>query len=142
MAYEPDIIVSLIARIREKANRFLAAELERHGLNGLKPIHGDLLLALFRNEAPTMKELTELVDRKKSTVTTLVEKLVRLGYAEKRQDESDSRVYRISLTQKGRELRDPLIDISDRLIRKVYKTMPVAERKSLVAGLTKINDGW
>ena len=142
MAFAPDMIVALIARIREKANRFIAAELERHGLEGLKPIHGDILLALFRYDAPTMKELAELVDRKKSTVTTLVEKLVRLGYAVKRQDEADCRAYRISLTEEGRALRQPLIDISDRLMRKVYKQMPAAERKRLVRGLTKINDGW
>ena len=50
MAFEPDRIVSLIARIREKSNRFITAELARHGLEGLKPIHGDLLLVLFQHE--------------------------------------------------------------------------------------------
>ena len=76
MTIDTNMIVSLISRIREKANRYIESELSARGLSGLKPIHGDLLLALFRHEEPTMKELTELVDRRKSTVTTLVEKLV------------------------------------------------------------------
>ena len=142
MTFEPDMIVSLIARIREKANRFITSELRGHGLEGLKPIHGDILLALFRHKNPTMKELAKIVDRRKSTVTTLVEKLVRLGYADKQQDATDSRVYRISLTPEGRKLKTPLIRISQRLIEKVYKDMPVADRRQLVAGLQVINEKW
>jgi DNA-binding MarR family transcriptional regulator len=85
----------------------------------LKPIHGDILLALFQHGDPTMKELADIVDRKKSTVTTLVEKLLSLGYAVKNQDMNDSRVFRISLTDKGRELKDRLIEISSHLLNRV-----------------------
>jgi DNA-binding MarR family transcriptional regulator len=142
MTYEPDIIISLISRIREKANRFILAELTRHGLKDLKPIHGDILLALFHYGNPTMKELADIVDRKKSTVTTLVDKLVRLEYAIKVQDANDYRVFRISLTQKGRGLKDSLIDISSQLISKVYKDMPKEKRQELVKNLKLINDRW
>ena len=140
--YEPDIIISLISRIREKANRFIAADLTRHGLTGLKPIHGDILLALFQHGNPTMKELADIVDRRKSTVTTLVDKLARLGYALKAQDADDNRVFRISLTKKGQGLKDSLIDISNRLIEKVYKNMPSETRKQMVNHLRQINDQW
>ena len=142
MVYEPDIIISLISRIREKANRFIVAELTRHGLTDLKPIHGDILLALFQYGNPTMKELADIVDRRKSTVTTLVDKLVRLEYAKKIQDSDDNRVFRISLTKKGRGLKGRLIDISNRLIEKVYKDMPSEKRKRLVRTLRQINDQW
>ena len=142
MVYEPDIIISLISRIREKANRFIVAELTRHGLTDLKPIHGDILLALFQYGNPTMKELADIVDRRKSTVTTLVDKLVRLEYAKKIQDADDNRVFRISLTKKGRGLKGRLIDISNRLIEKVYKDMPSEKRKRLVRTLRQINDQW
>ena len=112
MDHETDFIISLIARIREKANRLITAELAARGLHGLKPIHGDLLLALFTRDQPTMKELADQVDRKKSTVTTLVDKLVHLGFAVKTRDDQDSRVYRVSLTAKGKALKPELIAIS------------------------------
>jgi len=142
MNFETDIIISLIARIREKSSRFISSELKRHGLGDLKPIHGDILLTLFYHDDPTMKELAVLVDRQKSTVTTLVEKLIRLGYAKKKQDPDDSRIFRISLTEKGRALKDSLIEISVNLLEKVYKDMPVDERKQVVSSLKKINDNW
>jgi MarR family transcriptional regulator, organic hydroperoxide resistance regulator len=142
MDHETDFIISLIARIREKANRLITAELAARGLQGLKPIHGDLLLALFTREQPTMKELSDMVDRKKSTVTTLVDKLVHLGFAVKTRDDQDSRVYRVSLTPKGKALKPQLIDISRNLLERVYKDMSRDERKQVVRLLTQINDNW
>ena len=142
MDYETDTIISLISRIREKANRFITGELAARRLHGLKPIHGDLLLALFTCERPTMKELADRVDRKKSTVTTLVDKLIYLGFAVKTRDSQDSRVFRVALTPKGRALKPHLIDISRKLIARVYKDMPVEERKRVVRNLRQINDHW
>jgi DNA-binding MarR family transcriptional regulator len=142
MDHETDFIISLIARIREKANRLITSELSARGLHGLKPIHGDLLLALFTSDQPTMKALADQVDRKKSTVTTLVDKLVHLGFAAKTRDDQDSRVFRVSLTPKGKALKPDLIDIGRKLIARVYKDMPKEERKQVVRLLTRINDNW
>ena len=142
MDFETDIIISLISRIREKANRFITAELSARKLNGLKPIHGDLLLALFTSDRPTMKELADRVDRKKSTVTTLVDKLVLLGFVVKTRNNEDSRVFHVSLTQEGKALKPHLIDISRKLIDRVYKDTPEGERKQVVRILKQINDRW
>jgi MarR family transcriptional regulator, organic hydroperoxide resistance regulator len=142
MDNETDIIISLMSRIREKANRLITAELSVRGLHSLKPIHGDLLLALFTCDRPTMKELADIVDRKKSTVTTLVDKLVHLGFAVKTKDSQDSRVFRVSLTPAGQSLKPDLIDISQKLIARVYKDMPLDERKQVVYILTQINNHW
>jgi len=142
MDFETDIIISLISRVRDKANRFIMTELSRHGLDELAPVHGDILVALYQHGDPTMKELAQIVDRKKSTVTTLVDKLIRLGYADKIQDAEDMRSYRISLTEEGKALKPILLQIADRLIEKVYKDMPRDERRQLVKSLNKINNGW
>lgn len=142
MNFETDIIISLISRIREKSSRFIASELNRLGLAELKPIHGDILLTLFYHNEPTMKELAERVDRQKSTVTTLVDKLIRLGYAKKNQDPDDSRIFRISLTNKGRSLKDCLIEISANLLDRVYKDISSDERTQVVKTLKRINDNW
>ena len=139
---ETTLIISIISRIREKANTFITEELARHGIEGLIPVHGDILFMLFVHGELTMTNIAELVERKKSTVTTLVDKLIHLGYVEKRKDPSDSRFFLISLTSGGRALGECMKDISDRLISKVYKDMPVDERIRLVRSLTKINANW
>jgi len=140
--FETGIIISLIARIRAKANRFIMDELKRRTIHGLAPVHRDVLMALFFHEELTMKQIADIVDRKKSTVTTLVEKLILLGYAKKTQDPEDNRYFCISLTKKGKGLKGSLIDISNRLQLKVYKDMPMAERKQMVKSLKTINDHW
>jgi len=142
MKNDTELIILLISRIREKANRYISAELKKFKMEGLLPVHGDILYALMVHETLPMKRIAEIVDRKKSTVTTLVEKMIRLGYVEKKQDETDSRFFLISLTEKGRKHREDIIKISDNLIKKVYKTMPEQERQQLVKSLRTINDNW
>jgi DNA-binding MarR family transcriptional regulator len=139
---EKDIPITLISKIREKANRFLVSELKRHNMPGLAPSHGDILWALFKHGALSMKGLAGLIDRDKSTVTALVNKLIFLGYVRKEPDITDSRVTLISLTDAGEDLKDDLIEISQKLISKVYKTLSEDERDSLIGLLTKVNDNW
>jgi DNA-binding MarR family transcriptional regulator len=142
MHLEKDIPVILISQIREKANRFLISELKNHNMTGLAPSHGDILWALFKHGALSMKGIAELIDRDKSTVTVLVNKLIFLGYVRKQLDLADSRVNLISLSDKGRALKDDLVEISQKLIAKVYRTLSEDERDSLIGLLTKINDNW
>ncbi len=139
---DKDIPITLISKIREKANRFLISELKNHNMAGLAPSHGDILWALFKHGALSMKGLAELIDRDKSTVTVLVNKLILLGYVRKEPDFADSRVTLISLTDEGRGLKDDLIEISQKLISKVYKTLSEDERVSLIGLLKKVNDNW
>ena len=142
MVHETEIPLVLIWRVREKANRFLVQELRNHNVEGLAPSHGDILWALFKNRSLSMKQLAEIIDRDKSTVTALVNKLIKLGYVRKTPDATDSRVLRISLTKKGEGLQDTLVDISGRLLEKFYKNLSEKERNDLAALLVKINDGW
>jgi len=140
MNFEIHSIITLISRIHNQANQFIASELERCEVSGLAPVHGDILLALFFHKRITMQELAKLVDRKKSTITTLVEKLIQLGYVQKRKDHDDNRYFIISLTDKGKSLKMPLIEISMNLIKGLYQDMPVDKRIQLVNGLAEINN--
>lgn len=139
---DTDLIILLISRIREKANRFIISELQRYGIEGLLPVHGDILYALMVNGELSMKRIAEIIDRKKSTVTTLVEKMEKLSYVKKRKDNTDNRVFLISLTEKGRRHHTDIVEISNNLINRVYKEMPVAEREQLIRSLRTINDNW
>jgi len=139
MNFEINTIIALISRIQNKANQFIVSELKRHGISGLVPVHGDILVALFFHKRVTMQELSILVDRKKSTITTLVEKLIKLGYVQKQKDDNDNRYFIISLTDKGKSLKLPLMEISMDLINGIYQDMPIDERVQLVKKLSKIN---
>ena len=134
-----DLTVYLIARIHQKANRFLVRQLKAKGLGSLAPSHGDIMLALFQHRQLTMKSLAESIDRDKSTVTALVGKLVNLGYVRKRPDAMDCRISLVSLTDEGRALKGHFKDISKQLYKAVFRGISKDEQKSLSALLGKIN---
>ena len=76
--------------------------------------------------------------------TCVVDKIVALSarYERYGMDKLDSRVFRVSLTPTGKALKPQLIDISPTLIARVYKDMPMEERKQVVRLLMHINDNW
>jgi len=135
-------IISLISKVRESANKFIVGEMDKWGVKGLAPSHGDILMALLKVEKLTMKELTEKIDKDKSTVTALVDKLIKQGYVEKTKDIEDNRVVFVSLTEKGRELKPMFDAISQELISIVYKDIPQSEREGLINTLTKIKNNF
>lgn len=139
---ETNNIISLISRIRESANKFIILEMDKWGVKGLVPSHGDILVALLKAEKLTMKELAEKIDKDKSTVTALVDKLIKLGYVEKSRDVEDNRVVFVTLTKSGKELKPMFGSISKELISIVYKDIPQNEREEVNNILTKIKNNF
>ena len=132
-------ILSLISRLRRQANRFIENELRERQIEGIAPSHGDILVQLYQQPSVTMQELSKLIDRDKSTVTVLVEKLVKHGYVCKKKDAEDGRIYRLSVTAKGRTLQPAFKEISERLIATVYRDFTAVEKKQLCSLLRKIS---
>ncbi len=69
-------IIHLIGKIHDKSNKFLIKELKKHNIKGIVPSHGDILGALCLADQLKMKELAGQINKDKSTVTTLVNKLI------------------------------------------------------------------
>lgn len=131
--------LSLIGRIREKANKFIIRELETHGIKGLVPSHGDILVILFHGEKYTMKELADKINRTKPTVTVLIDKLAEYGFIQKEKSYTDSRVTYIKLTNKGIELRPIFEDISEKLNAMLYGDFTDEESELFEMLLNKVN---
>lgn len=131
-------IISLISKVRESANRFIIGEMNRWGVTGLVPSHGDIIFALLKSETLTMKDLSERIGKDKSTVTALVDKLLKLGYVEKTRDTKDSRVIFVTLTDKGRALKPMFDAISKDLMGLVYRDISSEEKEALMYTLLKI----
>lgn len=109
--------VNQLSRTLALANRFISVQLERCGLHGIAPSHGDILVQLFKRGKLPMSELAQLIDRNPSTVTTLVKKLVAEGYLSTTKQGNDKRVTLVSLTDEGWRLQPVFDDISTSLER-------------------------
>lgn len=113
-------------------------ELEKIGITGLSTSHGDILAMLSKGERIPMKEISRRIDRKKNTVTVLVEKLIRMGYVRKQTSEADSRVTFVVLTAKGKSLLPDFNHISALLLEKTYRGFTNEEKKTLIQLLTRV----
>ncbi|MFC9712546.1 MarR family winged helix-turn-helix transcriptional regulator [Paenibacillus sp. NPDC056933] len=134
--------ISLISKIKEKVNRFIIAEMAQQGIQDLATSHGDIIYALYNNSRMTMAEIAKKIGKDKSTVTALVDKLVRNGYVVKERDAIDSRVVHVALTAKGEELKPVFEDISQRMLNSFYADVTEAEKKELLRILMKIHGNF
>lgn len=130
--------ISLISKIRQKANGLIISEMSKHGIDGIVTSHGDIIYALFKNQRLTMAEITGKIGRDKSTVTALVDKLVRLGYVTKERDKEDSRIVFVTLTQRGNELEPIFEAISQEMLKVFYLNISEEEKEELIGILNKI----
>ena len=135
-------VISLISKIREKVNRFIVSEMSKHGVEDIVTSHGDIIYALFEKQSLTMAEIAEKIGRDKSTVTALVDKLVRLGYIKKEKSIEDTRVANVSLTLKGNELKPVFEAISKEVLEVFYLNISEKEKEELIRILNKIYNNY
>lgn len=134
-----DLILFQIGRIQYKADRFLLAELRRHGIDGIAPSHGEIIGFLLLNGPMRMKEMAAIIDKDKSTLTALVDKLIGMGLVNKTRDTNDSRVSMLSLTEEGESLKQKYRAISGRLREQAYRGFSEDEKEALYGFLKRLN---
>jgi MarR family transcriptional regulator, organic hydroperoxide resistance regulator len=142
MNLRTDNIISVISTIREKSNKLIVREMADRNIKGLATSHGDILVALFEKQVLTMKEIAGRIKRDKSTVTSLIDKLIKFGYVNKQGDLQDSRVVLVALTEKGRNLQTDFDEISSKLLSTVYKGISDSEKNTVSAILNKIKQNF
>lgn len=106
--------------------------------HGITATQGYTLLA-FPNEADlSMNELSEQMGLASSTMTRMVDHLVRKGLVGRQHDEDDRRVVRVSLTSEGKRLRQELERERQQLMETVLEAIPEAERPVILRSLDKV----
>jgi len=137
-------IISTIATIDNSANKLIVDELKKHNLNGLAPSHGSILVVLYANEEGVpMSKITQEINKDKSTVTALVNKLEKMELLEKLKNSDDSRSTLVRLTKKGLDTKYIVIDvISTKLLDLTYKGFTEDEKKLVCNLLERIKNNF
>jgi MarR family transcriptional regulator, organic hydroperoxide resistance regulator len=128
----------LIGRIKEHYTDFIESELKAKGLKKIVTSHADILVALKTNNELTLSEISQKINRDKSTVTALFSKLEKLGYVKQRRNEYDGRSSFCSLTEKGNELTPDFLSISEKLYNKATVGITEEEWESFRSVLEKV----
>lgn len=135
-------VISLISKIRQKVNGFIISEISKNGIDGIVVSHGDIIYTLFEKKKLTMAEIAHKISKDKSTVTALVDKLVRLGYVTKERDTEDTRVVYVTLTPEGRELEPIFEAISCKVLELFYLNITEEEKEDLFRILSKVENNF
>ncbi|QKE76164.1 MarR family transcriptional regulator (plasmid) [Arthrobacter citreus] len=129
---------SIVGKIRDAVNNLILTELNNHGVNGIAPSHGDILVCLYEKNGLSVKELAGKIHRTQPTVTVLVDKLQKLGYVVRIKSKEDSRVTLVNLTELGISLKPIFNDISDKLNTVIYGDLITEEKERLEYLLEKV----
>ena len=133
-------IVYFISRTRQKMVQFIQMQLKMHQLDELIPSHGNILTVLYENgDMLPLNEIARRIGRDKSTVTSLVNKLVELGYVEKVAGHQDRRVTFVKLTEKGNDLRPQFMNISSQVYETAYRGFSPEEKELFLSLLKRMN---
>ena len=105
--FQPDDSLGYLVN---RAARLMAAALGRRlAPYGVAIGQWAVLLFLYERDGRTQAELSRVVAIEPPTMVRTIDRMVRDGLVERRPDPGDARAVRIVLTDRSRELREPLL---------------------------------
>ena len=134
--------ISLLSHIHSITADFLIEKLKERGYPDFASSHGNILFQLSVNEKMTMGELSEKINRDKSTTTVLVRKLEKEGFITGEADPSDKRSRIIYLTEKGKNFNQTAHELSSELLSTFYKDFSEEEKQQFFNSLLKIKKNF
>ena len=88
----------------------------------------------------SQRELAEYLNLTPPSITAAIQKMERLGYIQRKPDEKDQRIMRLSLTEKSRECLEYIRDVQREMDRILQKGLSEEEVKILKKLLSSIWD--
>lgn len=125
------MLPSKISGIRHKIHNYLLQKLQSLGCNDLVPSHGEILFRLFNDGPQTMSSMAKTIKRDPSTITTLVNKLIKYDFIKLVENQCDMRSKLIVLTNKGEAFEKEFTKISEDLNSCLLNGISESEQKIL-----------
>lgn len=134
--------ISLLSNIHSITADFLTERLKAKGFPDFASSHGNILFQLSVNEKMTMGDLSEKINRDKSTTTVLVRKLEAEGFITGESDPADKRSRIIYLTEKGKQFNQTAQELSSELLGTFYKDFTEEEKETFFQTLLRIKNNF
>ena len=134
--------ISLLSNIHTITADFITDKLKERGFPDFASSHGNILFQLSVNEKMTMGELSEKINRDKSTTTVLVRKLEKDGFISGEADPTDKRSRIIFLAEKGKQFNKTARELSSELLGTFYKGFSEEEKNNFFQTLLRIKENF
>lgn len=96
-------------------------------------------LSAFKDKHPLlMKELANNSGVKISNMTTMIDDLIKEGFAKRERDESDRRKVLVYLTPKGKKIRAQYLASRRKTARSIFSKLSEKDKKELLTSFDKV----
>ncbi len=126
-----------LREINKILNRDLKREMIRLDL-GLS--HFYILTTLYREKVLSSGNLAKSLDVRNSTITSLVDRLVKLSLVKRRRDERDRRIVLVELTDKGKKLTEKLLTLRKERLKEIVKELPEEKVKEIYESIKRVKE--
>jgi len=119
---------------------FLALERSEICCCGVTMSQCSTIMSVGKNPRMTMQALSQAMALANSTMTRMVDNLVRDGFIERIRDDQDRRIVYVVLTDKGRELFEQISQVMSQYYQTIVQNIPAAERANVLDALRILKD--
>jgi DNA-binding MarR family transcriptional regulator len=101
----------LMAKIRQVAGRIFERMLNEYGIE-INSAQGRIMFALWQQDNISINELAKKTQLKKSTLTSMLDRLEKMGYIKRERSKKDRRIILIKRTNKDKNLEKKYVELS------------------------------
>ena len=130
----------LLAKALQRFNERLTRRLSERGFADVRPSFGSVLVPLFAEDGLRAGELAARSRMSKQAITGLVRLCEQAGLVARTRDLDDGRAYRVSLTERGMELREVAGDVLAEIADEIAGDLGNHNYQALVRGLKGVMD--
>ncbi|MCB2289800.1 MarR family winged helix-turn-helix transcriptional regulator [Clostridium sp. CS001] len=129
------LLIKLNNKIFRTTQVYLDKALKEFGLSsGSYPY----LLVLNKNEGISQSQISKEIGYDKAMSARTITKLINLGYLDRKEDESDSRAYKLYLTGKAKIIIPKILDEINKLANSITVNLSEEEKSITMDSLSKI----
>ena len=127
----------LMAKIRQVSGRVFERILKEYGIE-INSAQGRVMFALWQGDGISINELAKKTQLKKSTLTSMLDRLENMGYVRRQRCRKDRRKILIKRTNKDKNLENRYVELSGEITKLFYKGFSKSETDRFEDDLAKI----
>jgi DNA-binding MarR family transcriptional regulator len=130
----------LLSKVHRLSGRVFARLLKNHGLQEINPAQGRILFVLWDADEIPIHELARRTSLGKSTISTMLDRLVIDGFVARRTDPDNRRTVLVRSTVKDEAIRRTFVAVSEEMTKLWYRGLSEGSRDQFEAVLAHILD--
>lgn len=129
----------LMAKIRQVSGRIFERILKEYGIE-INSAQGRIMFALWQVDGISINELAQKTQLKKSTLTSMLDRLETMGYVRRQRSKKDRRKILIKRTKKDKNLENRYVELSQEITKLFYQGFSKSQIDSFENNMAKILD--